>query len=103
MSTKKQTATSPAVRDTPSYAFKGYTLDEIRYRRALVDLKIAVAQDRLKSIASNKFVRQTQTVSEYAFGLNTILRYIDVAMIGYSVMRRISSFFRLFRSHSRNK
>lgn len=76
--------------------FKGYTLAELRYRRALTSLKIEMTTEKLKLLTSPKMQKEAKTVTGYVKGFESALRYVDYALIAYSVTRRVGNFFRRF-------
>lgn len=74
--------------------FQGYTLSELRYRRALTSLKIDMAKERLRLLTSPKMQSEAQAMTGYVKGAQTILRYVDYALLAYNVTRKVSSVFR---------
>lgn len=93
----------------PATKFKGYTLEEIRYQRALVTLQKEFCKTKLNRNLQN--IQKANPFSSAAsasgslpgkFGmvagkLLTGLNYIDYAMIGFSLFgtaRKVFSFFR---------
>ena len=76
--------------------FKGYTLEEMRFRRALTGLKIEMTTDKLRLMASPKMQKDVKTVTGYMTGFENVLRYVDYAFLAYNVTRRIGSFFARF-------
>lgn len=103
-----QKPTQSADNTTTDSAFKGYTLEELRYQRALVALQKEFCHTRLlrnlnNLQKSNPFLpaKENSTLpgkvgfiaSKFFSGLN----YLDYAMIGFSVfgtVRKIMSIFR---------
>lgn len=87
--------------------FKGYTVEELKYRRALVALQKEFCETRiLKNVAalqkSNPFSPSTAAssipgkIGFVASKLLTGLNYLDYAMIGFSMFgsaRKVYSFF----------
>ena len=78
--------------------FRGYTLEELRYRRAITSLKIDMTTEKLKLLTSPKMQQEVKTVTGYVKGLENTLRYVDYALLAYSVTRRVGNFFRRFGS-----
>lgn len=76
--------------------FKGYTLDELRYRLVVNRLKITVTHDKLLLMTSPKMQRSANSISEYVSGFNSFFRYVDIAMVAYAIMRRVSAALRFF-------
>ncbi len=90
--------------------FKGYTLEELRYQRALVLLRREFAKQKVES--GLRHIRKTNVFTGTASGskasglvraggiaskILTGLNYADYAMIGFSAfgtVRKIFSFFR---------
>ena len=96
------------VEDTPK--FKGYSLEEIRYQRALVMLKREFAKQKVNakmaSVRKNNILTGAPTASKasglmctgsIAAKIVTGLSYMDYIMIGFSAfgtVRKEVSFFR---------
>lgn len=81
--------------------FKGYTLEEMRYRKVVTQLKIEVARERLMMAVSPKVKGEAQTISSYVRGFDTAMRYADIAMLAYSIMRKVGNFFSFFAGRKR--
>ena len=82
-----------------SYAekpFRGYTLDEIRYRRLVTGLKIEVAQERLMMLVSPKLREEKEAINGTVNGFQNFMRAVDIAMMAYSITRRVMKIFRRF-------
>lgn len=92
----------------PESKFKGYTLEEIRYQRALVSLQMEFCKTRLLRNVHNLQKRSPFSASSAATSLPgkvgfvasklfAGLNYLDYAMIGFSLfgtVRKVFSFFR---------
>lgn len=76
--------------------FKGYTLEELRLRRVVNQLKIAAAKDRLMLMVSPQMKGEVKTISGCIRGFDSFMKYFDIAMLAYGVTRRVSGFFRRF-------
>lgn len=89
--------------------FKGYTLEELRYQRALVILKKDFCQSKLQRNIdeikkSNPLLSPAQSASslpgKFGFVASKVLsglNYLDYAMLGFSVfssLRKVYSFFK---------
>lgn len=87
--------------------FKGYTLEELRYQRALVTLKKDFSQSKL--LRNVDLIRNSHPLSPahtasvpgkvgfVATKLLSGLNYLDYAMLGFSIfssVRKVYSFFR---------
>ncbi len=97
----KQTAVEIAEEER----FGGFTLEELRYRRAVADLKKQFAHAKIGS-----HIQKIQKKNPFAGGGSSMLKaggmagklltglsYVDYAMIGFSIFntgRKIFSFFR---------
>lgn len=77
-------------------AFKGYTLEELRIRKVVNELKINAAKDRIALLVSPQVKGEVKTISNCISGFDTVMKYVDIAMLAYGISRRISSFFRYF-------
>lgn len=80
--------------------FRGYTLEEIRYRRLVNRLKIDIAQERLRMTFSRQTKKEETAISGAVNSFQTVMRFVDIAMVAFGITRRVSSFFRKF---SRNR
>jgi len=83
--------------------FKGYTLEELRYRLVVNRLKIAVTRDKLLLMTSPKMEKSANSISEYVSGFNSFFKYIDVAMVAYAITRRVTSVLRFFVPRRKKK
>lgn len=95
----------PSYQDTATGAssgrpFKGYTLEELRIRRIINELKIRAVKDRLRLTYSFGAKGEAGTVKHYMNSFDNMMRYVDIAMLAYGVTRRVA---RLFRRFSRDK
>lgn len=91
--------------------FKGYTLNEIRYRRALVAVKRDLIAERLlaekRRITSLKFLSKEKGTGKLLTKtkpiVNTILKglsysdYITLGITMFSSVRKVASIFSAFR------
>ena len=89
--------------------FKGYTLDELRYQRAVLALKAEYCKERIFETAEElhkktPFSSQGQKI--YAKGLGGILgkivsglSYVDIALVGFSAFNSIRKISSIFRKH----
>lgn len=91
--------------------FKGYTLEELRYQRALVALQKEFCKSKLtrnvRNIQKSKLLNPSSSASSLpgkvgfvASKIFTGLNYLDYAMIGFSVFGAVRKIFSIFR---RNK
>lgn len=76
--------------------FRGYTLEEIRYRRVVNRMKIEIAQDKLRMLVSPQVKKDVGNVRSTVNFFQTMMRYVDIALVAYNVSRRVSTFFRRF-------
>lgn len=83
--------------------FKGYSLEELRYRLVVNRLKIAVTRDKLLLMTSPKMEKSANSISEYVSGFNSFFKYLDVAMVAYAITRRVTSVLRFFVPKRKNK
>ena len=79
-------------------AWKGYDMDELRYRRAFVIARMEIEKERMSVAARNLYggtMRQTQTgiMSKVLGSLN----YIDYGVLAYRLGKRVFSLFRSLR------
>lgn len=92
--------------DNPS-GFRGYTLEELRYQRALVALKKDFSQTKLlrnlDGVKKSNFLSPQRVASSIPGRFGSVaskvfsgLNYLDYAMLGFSVfssIRKVLSFF----------
>lgn len=103
--------TEQAVKEitSPEVDFKGYTLEEIRYQRALVTLQKEFCKTKINrnlrnlqkvnpfSAAASSSTTLPGKVGMVAGKLLTGLNYLDYAIIGFSLfgsVRKVLSFFK---------
>lgn len=79
-----------------SHGFKGYTLEELKYRKAVTRLKIDLTTERLRLYCNPRLKEEVQTVSGYVQGFENVMRYIDYAMVAYNISRKIGNFMGRF-------
>lgn len=95
----------------PENKFKGYTLDELRYQRALVTLQKEFCKSRLirnvNGLQKNNPFNPTSAASSLpgkvgfvASKLISGLNYLDYAMIGFTVFGSVRKILSIFK---RNK
>ena len=83
--------------DKHAKQFEGYTLDEIRYKLMVNRLKLAVAKEKIAMLTSPNMHRDSEAISGYMSKFGSIMRYVDIAMIGYTIVKKISGVVRFFR------
>lgn len=92
--------------------FKGYTLDELKYQRALVTLQKDFCKSRLLRITAN--LQKSNPLSPMAaassipgkvgFFASKFLRglnYLDYAMLGFSIFGGVRKIISIFRKKKR--
>lgn len=91
--------------------FKGYTIDELRYQRALVMFKKEFCKEKLSDSLNNL---KTLSPLKHSNGNNgrlfsksgiiskifKSLDYVDYAMMGYSIFKSIKKFSSKFKNKS---
>lgn len=78
---------------------KGMTLEQLRYRRSLVYLKCEMIKEQVKMQYADT-ISSVSNVSTGLFGkLSTGIDYLQYAISGYRMFKKIS---KIFRSDSRN-
>lgn len=81
----------------PKTKFKGYTLEDIKYKMLVNELKIKIQQDRLllELVPPESPIGVTQTsLSER---IDKAISYGQMAFLVFNIFRKASSFFRKFR------
>ncbi len=79
--------------------FRGYTLNELRMRKVVNELKIGAAKDRLMLFVSPEVKNEVGAIKNYVRGFDTFMKYLDIALLAYGISRRVSRFFRKFSRH----
>ncbi len=98
--------------DMPQHRFEGYTLADIKYRRALMTLKkefcrdkmahdITNARQSLPFLSNNKGTKGSKTGFVSSLGplagkIFSGLNYVDYAMLGFQTFKTIRKVFSLF-------
>ena len=83
------------------HRFKGYTLEEIQHRRLVTGLKIDVATERLMLMVSPQVSRDANTVAGAVSGFQSLMKWFDMALVGYTVTRRVATFLNRFARRKR--
>lgn len=103
MTTKKISRTKghghphrPTATDASATTFKGYDLDELRYKLVVNRLKISLTQDRLLMLVSLRMQRNANTLTGYVSGVNSFIRYFDIAMVAFTIFHKLTSIWRFF-------
>lgn len=81
----------------PAPAFKGYTLQQMRARKAVNQVKIDLQKQKLINAVS---VRREVTDSPYPAVSNTlenVFRYAQIALFSYKIARRAMNLYQSFR------
>ena len=76
--------------------WKGYTLDELRYRRALVGARMEIEKYRLNAL-TEQYRRMPQRLSGSGSLLGRVLgafSYAEYAIVGFKLVRGIMKLFR---------
>lgn len=74
--------------------WKGYTLDELRYRRALTCVAIEIEKDRIGRTVSGIVPQALKTRSSGTSMLSKALgalSYVDYAILGWKLFKKIKS------------
>ena len=82
----------------PAPDFKGYTLNQMRARKAVNQVKIDLQRQKLANAVST---RREATESPYPAITNTlenVFRYAQIALYSYKMARRAMSLYQSFRS-----
>lgn len=86
----------------PTSTFQGYTLQQMRARKAVNQVKIDLQKQKL--IHAVKITRQ-EVKSPYPTLTNTmenVFRYAQIAIFSYKMVRRAINLYRSFRSAKSN-
>ena len=77
--------------------FRGYTISEIRYQLILNHIKTEITRNQLMQIVSPP----VQRTAGYASWIRSFIRYFDIAILSYTIFRKLTSIIRIFRPRSR--
>lgn len=77
--------------------FKGYTVDELRYRLMVNDLKIQFTRSRLAAELSAGKSQESAPLAGMWFNLDTWLTYGQIALFSYRTVKKILSIFHGFK------
>ncbi len=81
--------------------WSGYTLEELRYQRALVHLRREVAKEKLingsRTVAREGIVPMTGHAQGIMAKMVSALDYFDYAYIAYKAGGKVMKFLRLFQ------
>lgn len=95
--TKKEKMTEKYTAEKPRPVFGGYTLEELRYRRAVESIKIDIEKDRLMREIYG--VKEDEERGEGPFsGMQRLFRYGQIAFFAYNIFKKGSAFFRGFKN-----
>jgi hypothetical protein len=82
-----------------SRKWHGYTLDELRYQRAVTTIQIEIEKSLLnRNISNFKRSAWPRAVSGIASGIFSAITIADYAVIGSRVIRRLLIFYRRIRN-----
>jgi|GEM_PF-7010418 len=87
---------APPARRKKRHGFSGYTLDEIRMRKVVNELKTDMVMERIKMLVSPEKKGEANTIRSYINGFDNVMKYVDIAMLAYGITRRVTRFFRHF-------
>lgn len=82
-----------------SREWKGLTLEDIRYRRAINHVRLEIEKERLMSATSQLVGNTTQGLfsSSMARKLFSGFSYLDYGVLAFQVFKQSRKIFRLFR------
>lgn len=80
--------------------WRGYTLDQLRTRRALTQACIIVEKNRLTSVVNTLKVKRTTRKDTFKKIINA-LSAVDYAVLAVGIVRRVSSIVSFFRGNKR--
>ena len=89
---KGEKRAQPAIH--PAGHFKGYTLEEMRMRKVVNELKIDITKEKLRSMVSPKAREESNAIKSYVRGFDSAMKYFDIAMLAFGVGKRVFSLFR---------
>lgn len=89
---------TPHLQSAEPAPFEGYTLDEIRTRRVINELKINMAKERIRLTLTPREPAEVSAINSAMSGFQNFMRYADIALVAFTATRRAASFLRKFRS-----
>lgn len=78
-------------------SFKGYTLEELRARKVVNELKIDIVKNRIRRVVSPHESQKANTVKGYVKGFDFMMRYFNYAVLTFGISRRLLRLFRRFK------
>lgn len=76
--------------------WRGYSLEELRYRRALNEVAIAIEKDKLMRQVSETLPRNEAGSSMLSRAIGA-LTYMDYVIIAFKLMTRMSKLYRAWK------
>lgn len=81
----------------PARQFRGYTLQQMRARKAVNQVRIELQQQKLINAVSNRREVAEQPGHNLAGTIENVFRYAQIALYSYKVARRAMNLYQSFR------
>ena len=69
--------------------FRGYTLEEIRYRRLVNRLKTDIVRERLALMVSPQMQRDADVIAGAMDRFQSAMKWVDMGMMAYGMFKRL--------------
>ncbi len=83
-------------------AWRGYTLDELRYRRALVAIKLDIEKERLAGAYQSTFNNSMALNGRGGNGiigkLNTAMSFFEYGSLAYGMVKKMINIYKNFKN-----
>lgn len=75
--------------------WKGYTVDELKYRRAYIQARLEISKARILSQVSGLDTRKRQTgVALRSMSVVNIIKYAEYGLMAFNAVKRITGLFK---------
>lgn len=81
--------------------WRGYTLDEIRYRRAIVSVKLEIEKDRIASVYQSSVGRMFslgKAESGLTGKINSLFTMVDYGAMAYNLVKKMINIYKNIRN-----
>lgn len=81
----------------PKSKFKGYTIEDLKYKQLVNDLKIKIEQDKLMLEVMPPEPPLGVSSATVSQRIDMLISYGQMAFMAFKIGRRVSTFFKRFR------
>lgn len=83
-------------RELAPQSWRGYSLDELRYRRVLNEVAIEIEKDRIKRQINGSLPKNEAGSSMFSRAIGA-LTYMDYVIIAFKLMTRLNKLYRAWK------